>query len=133
VKDGGCRVTIGGSATFPNATDPRHSLISAAYRLICIIAPTSWNGMDGKNLKRECSAEDIVMPMCQSPQIPDALLQASRLPANDNHLSASISISPSLGSKSIVKAGRQAFVVLLLHRAATTLKDWFAFIGVSRT
>jgi hypothetical protein len=88
--------------------------------------------MDGKNLKRECSAEDIVMPMCQSPQIPDALLQASRLPANDNHLSASISISPSLGSKSIVKAGRQAFIVLL-HRAATTLKDWFAFIGVSRT
>jgi hypothetical protein len=59
-----------------------------------------------------CSAEDIVMPMCQSPQIPDALLQASRLPANDNHLSASISISPSLESKSIVKAGRQAFVIL---------------------
>jgi hypothetical protein len=55
-----------------------------------------------------CSAEDIVMPMCQSPQIPDA----SRLPANDNHLSASISISSSLESKSIVKAGRQAFVIL---------------------
>jgi len=115
------------------ATDPYHGLISAAYRLICIIAPASWDWMDGRNPKRECSAEDIVMPMCQSPQIPDALLQASRLPANDNHLSASISIRPSLESKSIVKAGRQAFVVLLLHRIATTLKDWFALIGVPRT
>jgi hypothetical protein len=76
---------------------------------------------------------DIVMPMCQSPQVSDALLQASRLPANDNYLSASISIRPSLESKSIVMASRQAFVVLLLHRVATTLKDWFAFIGVSRT
>ena len=45
---------------------------------------------DGKYLKRECSPEDIVMPMCQSPQISDALLQASRLPANDNHLSSKV-------------------------------------------
>jgi hypothetical protein len=63
---------------------------------------------DGKYLKRECSPEDIIMPMCQSPQISDALLQASRLPANDNHLPVRSSREP----KSTVKAGWQAILIL---------------------
>jgi hypothetical protein len=48
------------------------------------------------------------MPMCQSPQISDALLQASRLPANDNHLPVRFSREP----KSTVKAGWQAILIL---------------------
>jgi hypothetical protein len=41
---------------------------------------------DGSYSKRECSPEDIVMPMCQSPKIADVLLWARSLPANDNYL-----------------------------------------------
>jgi hypothetical protein len=63
---------------------------------------------DGKYLKRERSPEDIVMTMCQSPQISDALLQASRLPANDNHLHVRSSREP----KSTVKTGWQAILIL---------------------
>jgi hypothetical protein len=60
----------------------------------------------------ECSPEDIAMPMCRSPQISDALLQASKLPANDNHLPARIGVRSSRDSKSTVQSGWQAILVL---------------------
>jgi hypothetical protein len=66
---------------------------------------------DGEYPEWECSPEDIVMPMCRSPQISDALLQASRLPANDNH-PGRIGNSSSRESKSTVKSGWRAIRVL---------------------
>lgn len=52
------------------------------------------------------------MPMCRSPQISDALLQAGRLPANDNRLPVRMGIRSSRESKSTVKAGWQAILIL---------------------
>jgi hypothetical protein len=107
--------------------DPQHSLISAAYQLICIIAlRSSWSWMTAKYLKRECSPEDIVMPMCQSPQISDALLQASRLPANDNPLPVRSSREP----KSSVKTGWQAILICV---TALLLERLTCLIGGFRT
>src|SRR4051794_23182084 len=62
---------------------PEHTLISAAYQLTYITArrpSLSWlTASIPKNVRG-----DIVMPMCRSPQISDALLRTSKLPANDN-------------------------------------------------
>jgi hypothetical protein len=52
------------------------------------------------------------MPMCRSPQISDALVRASRLPANDNRLPVRSGIRPSRDSKTTVKAGWQAILFL---------------------
>ena len=60
----------------------------------------------------KCSLEDIVMPMCRSPQISDALLQASKVPANDNRLPVRTGIRYFRESKSTVRFGRQAILVL---------------------
>jgi hypothetical protein len=62
--------------------------------------------------KRECSPEDIIVPMCQSPKIADVLLRARSLPANDNYLLAETGIN-SHKSKSICKAAWPTLVFLL--------------------
>jgi len=67
---------------------------------------------NGEYPEWECSPEDIAMPMCRSPQISDALLQASRLPANDNHLPVRTDVKSSRESKSTVQSGWQAILVL---------------------
>jgi hypothetical protein len=66
---------------------------------------------NGEYPEWECSPEDIAMPMCRSPQISDALLQASKLPANDNH-PGRIDNSSSRESKSTVQSGWRAVRVL---------------------
>ena len=45
------------------------------------------------------------MPMCRSPQISDALLQASKLPANDDRPAVRIGTRSSRESGSTVKSG----------------------------
>lgn len=52
------------------------------------------------------------MPMCRSPRTPDALLQAGRPPANDNHPPARIGIGSSRKTNRTVKAGWQAILIL---------------------
>ena len=102
---------VGGSSCLVTTTPTQ--LISAAYQLICITAP--WIGVgfvDGKTPKAECSPEDIVMPMCRSPRTPDALLQAGRPPANDNHPPAKIGIGSPRKTNRTVKAGWQAILIL---------------------
>jgi hypothetical protein len=74
--------------------------------------------VDGKTPKWECSPEDIVMPMCQTPRISDPLLQAGRPPANENHLPARTDIRSARKTNSTVKAGWQAVLILC---AATLL------------
>ena len=59
------------------------------------------------------------MPMCRSPQISDAPLQAGRHPANDNRPPVRIGIRSSRDLKNTVKAGWQA--ILLLCVAALPL------------
>lgn len=53
----------------------------------------------------ECSPEDIVMPMCRSPQISDALLQAGNFPANDNRPTVRKDNKSSRGPESTAKSG----------------------------
>ena len=52
------------------------------------------------------------MPMCRSPQISDALLQESRLPANDNRAPVRIGIRSFRESKSTIKGHWQAILIL---------------------
>jgi len=70
---------------------------------------------NGEYPEWECSPEDIAMPMCRSPQISDAQLQASKLPANDNHLPVGIAVSSSGDSKSTVKAGWRAIFIVCVN------------------
>ena len=67
---------------------------------------------DGSYPKPECSPEDIVVPMCQSPKIADVLLRGTSLPANDNYLLVETGIN-SQKSKSTCKAAWPTLVVLL--------------------
>lgn len=101
---------VGGSSCLVTTTPTQ--LTSAAYYLICITAPWIGGGSLSKNPKAECSPEDIVMPMCRSPRTPDALLQAGRPPANDNHPPARIGIGYSRKTNRTVKAGWQAILIL---------------------
>ena len=52
------------------------------------------------------------MPMCRSPQISNALLRASTLPANDNCSAVRIAIKSSREPKGTAKAGWQAVLIL---------------------
>jgi hypothetical protein len=52
------------------------------------------------------------MPMCRSPQISDALLRKSKLPANDNRPVVRIDCRPSDEAKGAAKAGWQAILIL---------------------
>ena len=108
MKDGGCRCTIGRRlGDLPGNKSPPTQSISAAYRLICIIAPKIVAELDnGEYSEWKCSPEDIVMPMCGSPQISDALLRASKLPA------VRIGIKSSRESKRTAKPGWQAILIL---------------------
>lgn len=114
MKDGGCRCTIGRRlGDLPGNKSPPTQSISAAYRLICIIAPKIVAELDnGEYSEWKCSPEDIVMPMCGSPQISDALLRASKLPANDNRPAVRIGIKSSRKSKRTAKPGWQAILIL---------------------
>ena len=67
---------------------------------------------DGSYPKRECSPEDIVVPMCQSPKIAEGLLRAKGLPANDNYLLVERGIK-SRKSKSTFNAAWQTFLIVL--------------------
>jgi hypothetical protein len=81
--------------------------------LICIIAPKLAAALDnGEYSEWKCSPEDIVMPMCRSPQISDPLLRANKLPANDNRPAVRIDSRPSHESKGTAKAGWQAILIL---------------------
>ena len=67
---------------------------------------------DGSYPKRECSPEDIVVPMCQSPKIADGLLRARSLPANDNYLPVERDIK-SRKLKSTFNAAWRTFLIVL--------------------
>jgi hypothetical protein len=59
--------------------------------------------------KGRCSSEDVIVPMCQSPKIDEALLRAQRVPANDNPAPAETSIKA--GSESLFKATCQTLLI----------------------
>jgi len=81
--------------------------------LICIIALKLAAVLDKDEYSEwECSPEDIVMPMCRSPQISDPLLRANKLPANGNRPAVRIDSRPSHESKGTAKAGWQAILII---------------------
>jgi hypothetical protein len=93
--------------------DLQHSLISGADQLICITAlKPSLSWITGSIPNGKCSPEDIVMPMCRSPQISDALLQASKLPANDNRPAIRIGMRTFREPKSTIKSGWLTILIL---------------------
>jgi hypothetical protein len=73
--------------------------------------------------KRDCSPEDIVVPMCQSPKIADVLLLARNAPANDNHLLVKTDAN-SRKSKGARKAALPIVAVLLGLGTLLFLLNW---------
>jgi hypothetical protein len=59
--------------------------------------------------KGRCSLEDVIVPMCQSPKIDEALLRTQKVPANDNPAPAETSIKT--GPASLFKATCQTLLI----------------------
>ena len=59
--------------------------ISIHYQLICVIAPGSQRHcLAAVSRKGLMALEGVIVPMCQSPKIDEALLRTQKVPANDN-------------------------------------------------
>jgi hypothetical protein len=114
VKDGGCRCIIGrllGGFAWQQIT--AYTVDQCCLPIDLYHSAKNVAELDnGEYSEWKCSPEDIVMPMCRSPQISDALLRPSKLPANDNRPAVRISIRSSRESKRTAKAGRQAILIL---------------------
>ena len=76
-------------------------------------------------LEGGCSAEDLVVPMCQLPGIADVRVRAKSLPANDNYRLVETGRN-SRKSKSNWKAAWPTLVVLLCVGVLLFFLNWLS-------
>jgi hypothetical protein len=105
---------------------------SDAYQLICIIMPMSrWNRLQACR-KGAMFVGGRVVPMCQSPKIADVVIQARKIPANDNGTSAATSIRSSKPAGTF-NAAWQTLLILLCVIASLFFDSIGSFYCASAT